>query len=56
MTEYIYSWGNNKKRITMKGKKCKVKAWGRMNSALIEFKDGKQEIVSRNALRKDPKR
>ena len=50
---YRYCWGNNEKRITMKGRICKVLAWGKMNSCMIEFTDNKQrEIVSRNSLRK----
>ena len=52
MTEYIFCWGNNSKRATLKGKLCKVLFRGRMNSALVEFKDGQRECVSRNALRK----
>lgn len=49
---YVYRWGNNAKRATMKGRKCKVICRGAMNSCLIEFGDGQRETVSRNALRK----
>ena len=49
---YRYAWGNNEKRATMKGKRCKVIVRGRMNSALVEFENGQREIVSRNALRR----
>jgi len=50
---YIYFWGNNSKRETLRGRECRVLVRGRMNSALIEFLDNKQrEVVSRNALRK----
>lgn len=54
---YRYRWGNNEKRLTMKGRICVVLARGRMNSCLIEFvDDGQQEIVSRNSLRKVARR
>jgi hypothetical protein len=50
---YIYAWGNNIKRATLKGRKCIVLHRGKMNSCLIEFTDNKQrEVTSRNALRK----
>lgn len=49
---YIYAWGNNKKRATMKGRACRILAYGRMNSRLIEFENGQREVVSGNALRK----
>ena len=52
MGTYTYTWGNNPKRISMKGRVCKVLACGKMNSALIEFRDGQREIVSRRSLRK----
>lgn len=53
MTLYIYKWGNNPKRLTMKGRICKCLVRGKMNSCLIEFLDNKQrEIISRNALKK----
>ncbi|MGW8324052.1 MAG: hypothetical protein ACWGNI_00020 [Desulfobacterales bacterium] len=50
--KYIYSWGNNEKRATMKGRKCRVVARGTLNSRMIEFENGQREIVSGNALRK----
>ena len=50
---YIYTWGNNLKRISLKGHKCKVLARGALNSCLVEFENGQKEVVSRNALRKD---
>lgn len=49
---YIYVWGNNEKRITMKGKRCRILAFGALNSRLVEFEDGSREIISGNALRK----
>ncbi len=52
---YVYAWGNNSKRATMKGRKCRVLWRGGMNSAHIEFLDnGQKEVISRNALRKEP--
>ncbi len=53
MTEYVYGWGNNVKRATLKGRRCRVVVRGAMNSALVEFGDtGQREVVSRNALRR----
>jgi len=52
MVEYIYSWGNNEKRRTMKNRICRVIYRGKMNSALVEFENGQREIISRNALRR----
>lgn len=58
---YIYSWGpriknwpkdHPLKQLDRKGDRCKVIARGSMNSALIEFEDGEQAVVSRNALRR----
>ena len=45
-----FRWGNNKKRKTLKGRECKVIARGKMNSILIEFKNGQREIVSRRSV------
>ena len=53
MQTYIYVWGNNEKRLTLRGRECIVLARGKMNSILIEFTDNRQrEIVSRNSIRK----
>jgi hypothetical protein len=50
---YIYAWGNNSKRATMKGRTCRLLASGAKGSVLIEFTDnGQREITSRRALRK----
>jgi hypothetical protein len=50
---YIFGWGNNPKRATMKNRKCKVLKRGGKGSVLIEFLDnGQKEIVSRRALRR----
>jgi len=59
--EYVYSWGPRLKQwpksspllqLDRKGEHCRVLARGALNSALIEFEDGAQAVVSRNALRK----
>ena len=50
--DYYFSWGNNPKRATLKGRRCAVLVRGRMNSCLVEFEDGRKEVVSRNAIRK----
>lgn len=52
--DYIYAWGNNTKRKTMKGRRCRVLARGRKNSIMIEFENGQREIVSRNSIKKAP--
>ncbi len=54
---YRYSWGPRFRVPGMpvldrKGQLCRVIARGAMNSALIEFEDGEQHVVSRNALRR----
>ena len=49
---YKFMWGNNAKRATLKGRKCKVVCRGKMNSAMVEFENGQREVISRNALRK----
>jgi len=49
---YVYSWKNNPKRLTLFNRECRVIKRGGMNSALVEFKNGQREIISRNALRK----
>lgn len=49
---YVYRWKNNPKRAALYGRRCKVLAYGKMNGALVEFEDGEQAVVSRNALRR----
>ena len=51
MTHY-YAWRNNEKRMTLYRRPCRVVARGKMNSVLIEFDDGRREVVSRNAARR----
>jgi hypothetical protein len=49
---YVYAWGNNLKRKTMKGRRCRIVVSGRMNSCMIEFLDnGQRELVSQNSVR-----
>lgn len=49
---YEYRWGNNEKRLTMKGRQCKLLAKGKKNSCLIEFLDtGQKELVSQYAIK-----
>lgn len=50
---YIYAWGNNEKRTTLKGRKCRVVVRSRaMNSCMVEFENGQREVISRSALRR----
>lgn len=54
---YRYSWGPRfvvpgLPVLSRKGEACRMLARGAMNSALVEFEDGYQAIVSRNALRR----
>jgi len=53
---YIYTWGNNEKRKTLKGRRCRIIRCGKINSVMIEFEDGSREITSRNAIRKEKPR
>ena len=52
MIDYIYAWGNNPKRMTLKGRKCRIIARLTLNSAVVEFENGQREVISCNALRK----
>lgn len=49
---YIFHFGNNEKRASLKGRACRIIARGTQNSRLIEFENGQREVVSGNALRK----
>jgi len=54
---YIWQWAKRpcsewNKPGQYKGQRCRVLVRGRrMNSALVEFEDGYQAVVSRNGLR-----
>lgn len=50
--DHKYVWGNNQVRAGWRNKKCAVLAHGRMNSIMVEFEDGRKEIVSRYSVRK----
>jgi hypothetical protein len=55
VTAYTYSWEPRFRVLPVldrKGQQCRVLARGRLNSALVEFEDGEQHVVSRNALRR----
>lgn len=50
MYDYIWFW---RKRLgDRKNHRCRVLAWGKMNSILVEFEDGFRVITSRYAVRK----
>ncbi len=49
-TIYIYKWGNNPKRLELKGRLCRIIHRLAKNSAIVEFENGQQECISRNAL------
>lgn len=49
---YVYTWGNNAKRQTLKGRRCRILQRLTLNSAVVEFENGQREVISRNALRK----
>ena len=49
---YEYTWGNNPKRLEMKGRKCVLLKSLKMGSAIIQFIDnGQIEVTSTRALR-----
>ncbi len=51
---YVYRWGNNARRLELKGRICRViHRLKTMNTQVVKFVDnGEVEIISRNALRK----
>ena len=49
---YRYTWGNNSKRLELKGRICKILKRLSLNSAIVEFENGQREVISRNALRR----
>jgi len=50
---YIYTWGNNSKRATFKGRICRLLRCGSKNTVAIQFVDnGEIAFTSRMALRK----
>ena len=49
---HTYAWGNNEKRVALKGRHCRVVARGRMRSVLVEFGNGERVVTSERALRR----
>ncbi|MCI0562135.1 MAG: hypothetical protein MN733_26915, partial [Nitrososphaera sp.] len=47
--QFLYTWGNNTRRATYKGRHCRILAFGRMRSVLIEFENGERTITSQRA-------
>jgi hypothetical protein len=50
--EYPYYWNWRKWLGERRGMECKLLAVGKMNSALIEFRDGEKYVTLRYGLRK----
>lgn len=49
---FIWFWNYSEWRpIARKGQRCKVLAWGKKNTILVEFEDGFRVTTSRNAIR-----
>ena len=50
---YEYKWGNNPKRLEMKGRRCVLLKSLKMSSVIIQFTDnGQIEVTSSRALRR----
>ena len=50
--KWVYLWGNNSKRLSLKGRICVVIAWLSKNSCIVEFvDDGSRECISRYAIK-----
>lgn len=49
---FDYTWFWKKRLANRKGQRCRVLGRGKMNSILVEFKDGFRVITSRYAVRK----
>ncbi len=50
---YVWAWGPKYPRtLDRKGQRCRVICRGKMNSCLIEFRNGLKAVVSRNGLRR----
>jgi hypothetical protein len=52
VSEYLYIWRVKARLPERFGKRCRVLARGKMNSALVEFEDGFRVVTSRNYLRR----
>ena len=53
MNSFDYFWFWKSKLPGRKGTPCRVLARGKMNSVLIEFKDGYKVLTSRYAVRRN---
>jgi hypothetical protein len=52
---YVYAWGNNERRMGLKGRRCVIEARGALGTVLVRFLDtGERVTTSRRALRTDP--
>lgn len=50
---YEYKWGNNPKRLEMKGRRCVLLKSLKMSSVIIQFTDnGQIEVTSSRALKR----
>ena len=50
---YEYKWGNNPKRLEMKGRRCVLLKSLKMSSVIIQFADnGQIEVTSSRALKR----
>ena len=49
---YLYAWGNNPMRAKYKGKECRVVAWMKRNTVVLDFGLLGLLVSSRHALRK----
>ena len=53
MSEYIYAWGNNPRRLELKSRRCVVEARGAMRTVLVRFLDtGERVTTSARAIRR----
>jgi hypothetical protein len=43
---YTYAWGNNERRLELKGRVCRIIAKGRMNTVLVEFIDNNEKVTT----------
>lgn len=53
--EFKYIWYWRKRLGEYKGRPCRLLAVGKLNSVLIEFKDGRKFVTDRRGLRKADK-
>jgi hypothetical protein len=52
---YVYAWGNNERRASLKGRRCVIEASGAQGTVLVRFLDtGERVTTSARALRRSP--